>query len=244
MTVGVIDDETANRQVIKNILSTYCPEVTVTVDEGQIDAAVEALNAKRPELLFLDIELRSGTGFDIIARLSYKPEIIFTTAYSQYAINAIKVRAFDYLLKPINEEELVAGVNNYLAKRQELDTVEQKSQAGSNFFNTSTNEGKIALNYNEIYYFEGSGSYTYCITRTKKYIFSKNLGELEKDLPKEFFFRTHHSYLVNLSKVNKIEIRRNGKLFLENNDVIPLAQRKIKEFKAFFQLNANKRRPE
>jgi two-component system, LytTR family, response regulator len=235
ITVGIIDDEKANRSVIKNILTEYCAYANIIVEDGLIESSVKELNLKKPEVIFLDIELKNGTGFDILTQLNYKPEVIFTTAYSQYAINAIKIKAFDYILKPINEEELVNSLKNCKEKILNAKEFAKNALGTDTFYNIATNEGKLSLNFNDILYFEGSGSYTYCVTVSKKILFSKNIGEVEKEIASSLFFRTHHSYIVNLTKINRIEIKRNGKLFLNNNESIPLSQRKIKEFKIFFQ---------
>ena len=234
MTIGIIDDENSNRLLIRSILQALAPEEPIIVDEALIDPAIISLNKLRPDIVFLDIKLKNGTGFDILKKLNYKPEIIFTTAYSQYAIDAIKVHAFDYILKPINESELIKSLKNCKEKLKSEDT--GKFTLQSNFYNIATNDGKYSLNYSEIYYFESSGSYTYCVTNTKKTIFSKNIGEVEKEIPADIFFRTHHGFIVNLTKINRIEIKRNGKLYLTNKKVIPLSQRKIKEFKSMFSL--------
>lgn len=232
MTLAIIDDELTNRLLIKNMLRTIAPGERVVVEEGLIEHAIAALNKLKPDVVFLDIELRNGTGFDILKRLDYHPEIIFTTAYSQYAIDAIKVQAFDYLLKPIDEKELAESLKRCLEKITEKSAKQQRQPGIGNFFLIATNEGRVSLNYQDILYFESSGSYTYCATRTKKIIFSRNIGEVEKDLaPDNPFFRCHHGYLVNLNHVSRVEIKRNGLIYLNNNLVIPLAQRKIKEFK-------------
>ena len=233
MTIGIIDDELSNRLLLRSILKTFAPREKVIVDEGLIELAVNQLNKLKPEVIFLDIELRNGTGFDILKQLEYSPAVIFTTAYSQYAIDAIKARAFDYLLKPINETELVESLQKF------RDMVDQKKAAISpiqlqGFFNIATNEGRISLGYKDIVYFESSGSYTYCATQTKKMIFSKNIGEVEKEIDMRIFYRCHHSYIVNLTKIARVEIKRNGRIFLNNNQILPLAQRKIKEFRSLF----------
>lgn len=235
ITIGIIDDEKANRAVIKNILAEYCTYANIIVEEGLIEDSVKELNLKKPDVIFLDIELKNGNGFDILEKINYKPEVIFTTAYSQYAINAIKVRAFDYILKPINEEELVNSLKNCREKLLNSKEYNKNLLVTANFYHIATNEGKLSLNFNDIFYFEGSGSYTFCVTASKKILFSKNIGEVEKEIPSNLFFRTHHSYIVNLTKINRIEIKRNGKLFLNNGENIPLSQRKIKEFKNYFQ---------
>ena len=235
MNVGIVDDEQNNRLVIRNIINQNCPTVQITVEEGLIDKAIENLNRFRPELLFLDIELKNGTGFDIIQKLQYNPEIIFTTAYSQYAINAIKVHAFDYILKPINDNELIASLFSVKEKIKKNTQVETREHSVRKFYLINTNEGKQTLNYNHILYFEGAGAYTYCVTPYKRIIFSKNIGEVEKEIPQEVFFRTHNSFIVNLNKIKHIETKRSGHITMDNDDVLPISQRKIKTFLELFK---------
>lgn len=227
MTVAIIDDEVNNRSVIKSILNANCPFVEIVVEDGLINESIRKINLSRPELIFLDIELKNGTGFDIIKGLNYEPEIIFTTAYSQYAIDAIKVSAFDYILKPINDQELIDSVVRFMAKKEQAVNA---SNSASGFFSFATSEGKQSFNYNQIFYFESSGSYTYCVTDNKKIIFSKNIGEVEKEIPSSVFFRTHHSYIVNLYKIEKVKITRGGQINLSNGDFIPVSQRKTTQF--------------
>lgn len=239
MTIGIIDDETNNRLLINNMLQAFAPTEQVVVIEGLINTSIEKLNKHKPDLIFLDIELRNGTGFDILKKLEYKPEVIFTTAYSQYAIDAIKVHAFDYILKPINENELINSLNECRLKltNRKRTGADNRTAIADSFFNIATNEGKLSVNYNDIYYFESSGAYTYCVVRDKKILFSKNIGEVEKEVPKEIFYRTHNSFIVNLNKITKIEMKRNGVIQLDNKDTIPLSQRKTKAFKTIFNQN-------
>lgn len=236
MNVGIVDDEQNNRQVIRNIINRNCPTVQITVEEGLIETAIKNLNKHKPELLFLDIELKNGTGFDIIQKLDYKPEIIFTTAYSQYAINAIKVHAFDYILKPINDNELI---NSLFAVKEKIKAnaplPEIRELSSRKFYIINTNDGKQTLNHNHILYFEGAGAYTYCVTPLKRTIFSKNIGEVEKELPQELFYRTHNSFIVNLNKIKHIETRRSGHITMDNDDILPISQRKIKTFLELFK---------
>lgn len=222
-----------SRQVIINILKEYCPYVNIVAEEGSVSRAITSINDARPDLVFLDIELKGGNGFDVLRDLQYSPQIIFTTAYSQYAINAVKVHAFDYLLKPINEEELIASVNKchevFLAGQKP----KEKADTELGFFSYNSYDGKHAVRYADILFFESSGAYTFCVTSGDKTLISRNLGDIEKELPVKEFFRTHHSYIINLNKIKKVELKRNGTIYLENNHMVPVAQRKIKEFKGF-----------
>jgi len=234
MKVGIIDDEVPSRQVIRNILKTYCPFADIAAEEGSVARAITSLNEKKPDVIFLDIELRGGSGFDVVKGLSYEALIIFTTAYSAYALNAIKVRAFDYLLKPIQESELVSALSLCRDKLAENKNRE-KSESDLSFFSFASLEGTHVIPYNDILYFEGSGSYTYCVTDHARSLFSKHLGEIEKEVTEKGFFRSHHSFILNLARIEKAELKRNGKVFLKGGHVVPVAQRKIKEFRSLLK---------
>ncbi len=234
MKVGIVDDEVPSRQVIRNILKSYCAYADIVVEEGSVSKAISSLNEKKPDVVFLDIELRGGNGFDVLKGLTYEVMVIFTTAYSEYALNAIKVKAFDYLLKPIQEAELVAAMSLCRDKVQNSRN-RDKNDSEIAFFSFASLDGTHVIPYNEILYFEGSGAYTYCVRDSGRTLFSKHLGEVEKDVTDNGFFRTHHSFILNLSKIEKAELKRSGKVFLKGGHVVPVAQRKIKEFRLFLK---------
>lgn len=231
MKVAIVDDELMNRLVIRKIVKGNCPWVDIVVDEELIDNAVASINAARPDVVFLDIRLKNGTGFDIMRELEYKPRVIFTTAYSEYAIKAFKVQAFDYLLKPIDENELIDSLERcrqLMVKAELQEPREEKTVQG--FYSYATSSGKTTISFDEINYFEGSGAYTFIITRDDKILLSKNIGEIEKEVPASLFYRTHNSYIVNVKKIKSVDAKRSGQITLMNDDVIPLSQRKAKEF--------------
>lgn len=233
MTIGIIDDEVHNRLVLRNIITSHFKNTStkIIVDEGLIEIAIEKINSKQPDLIFLDIQLKNGTGFDIIEKLKYSPIIILTTAYSQYAIKAIKKNVFDYLLKPINEKELIESIERTQEKTNELLLYQaNNTNASDGFYNYSTSAGKFSINLNEIYYFESAGSYSFMATAHKKIILSKNIGEIEKEINSDLFFRTHSGFIVNMSVIKTVESKRNGEVILLNNIKIPVSQRRVKEF--------------
>jgi two-component system LytT family response regulator len=224
MKIAIIDDELHNRRVIRRIIENNCPQLDIVVDEGMIEKAVEEINAQKPDLIFLDIRLKNGTGFDIVEKLSYTPKIVFTTAYSEYAIKAFKVHAVDYLLKPIDERELtdsVAKLEKLLAARQ---------QPASNLYTYALNGEKKIIGYDEIFYFESSATHTYMVTATDRILLPKNIGEVEKEITGTRFYRTHHSYIVNLKKIRSIDVKRNGQINLMNDEAIPVSQRRLGDF--------------
>lgn len=224
MKTAIIDDEPQNRLVIRRIIENNCPQLDIVVEEGSIDKAIEKINAQKPDLVFLDIRLKNGTGFDIVDKLTYKPKIIFTTAYSEYALKAFKVHAVDYLLKPIDEQEL----SNSVAKFEKL--LAAKQPQASPVYSYTINGEKKNINYEEIFYFESSGTHTYLATETERILLPKNIGEIEKELTGNKFYRTHHSYIVNIKKIRSIDVKRNGQVNLANNATIPVSQRRLGDF--------------
>lgn len=224
MKIAIIDDELQNRIVIRRIIESNCPHLDIVVDEGIIEKAIQEINAKKPDLVFLDIRLKNGTGFDIVEKLTCKPKIIFTTAYSEYAIKAFKVQVVDYLLKPIDEQELTDSVSK-LEKLLNL-----KQPAPANLYTYTIDGEKKNISYGEIFYFESSGIHTYMATEKERILLPKNIGEIEKELPASKFYRTHHSYMVNIKKIRSIDVNRNGQINLSNDAIIPVSQRKLSDF--------------
>ncbi len=224
MKTAIIDDEPQNRLVIRRIIENNCPQLEIVVDEGSIEKAIEKINAQKPDLVFLDIRLKNGTGFDIVEKLTYKPKIIFTTAYSEYALKAFKVHAVDYLLKPIDEQELIKSV----ARLEKLLAV--KPPQASHVYAYTVNGEKKSISYDEVFYFESSGTHTYLATETERILLAKNIGEVEKELTGNKFYRTHHSYIVNLKKIRSIDVKRNGQINLANHAAIPVSQRRLSDF--------------
>jgi len=224
MKTAIIDDELQNRLVLRRIIEDNCPQLDIVVDEGSIEKAIEKINAHQPDLVFLDIRLKNGTGFDIVDQLTYKPKIIFTTAYSEYALKAFKVHAVDYLLKPIDEQELVSSVTK-LGK-----LLPAKQAQPPQAYTYAVNGEKKSISYDEIFYFESAGMHTYLATETERILLSKNIGEVEKELMENKFYRTHHSYIVNLKKIRSIDVKRNGQINLANSETIPVSQRRLSDF--------------
>lgn len=231
MKIGIIDDEVHNRLIIKKIIEKRFPLILIVVEEGIVERAIEKINNEKPDLVFLDIKLKNGTGFEVIDGLNYTPKIIFTTAYGEFAIQAIKIKAFDYLLKPIDDNELVASV-----KQVEKIEIESRVQAqrdpeiGMDFYYYATKAGKMSVRKSDILFFESSGAYTYIVAENQKVLISKSIGEIEQELRESIFFRTHNSFMVNITKIKKIDIKRGGFVTLKNDHVVPIAQRKVKDF--------------
>ncbi|MBK6835663.1 MAG: response regulator transcription factor [Bacteroidetes bacterium] len=229
----IVEDEFFGQELLKKYLFENFEEIEIVAAAASVNDAIEAIKKHNPQLVFLDIQLIGGTGFDVLAEVkTIDFELIFITAYNQHAISAIKQDAVDYILKPIKVDEFISGVNRALGKIKEKVVLINKE----NILVIHTSIGAEYINENEIICFEADGTYTSVICENKKILSSKNIGEYEKILLSKIFFRTHHSYIINTNKIKRFEKGRSGKLVLLNGLEIPVSQRKIKEFIVFMQL--------
>lgn len=227
----VIEDEDLIRKMIVSMVKkldaiTFIGEAA-TVAEGLILA-----NTTQPDLILLDIQLKDGTGFDLLEKLNTIPKVIFITAYDNYAIQAIKVEALDYILKPIDEEELGLAIKkttkeNQLKEQFTNPNAALKGKPDKLFLRTQ--EGLHILNMSDIMYCLGEGSYTEFHTKDgSKITTSKPLKEYETSLPNDRFARCHQSYIVNLNEISRID--KSDFIILNNAAKIPLSTRKRKWF--------------
>jgi two-component system LytT family response regulator len=233
----IIDDEKQAVSALKADIKRHCGDLEIVGEAYSVKDAIARIKALEPDLIFLDIQLTDGTGFDILDVIDKrKLKVIFTTAYSQFAIKAIKFSALDYLLKPIDAEELIEAVKRakeYTIPQQvpeQYEVLKQQSdllQAG---------EKKIVLKDSKSIYFvkvadiircEANGSYTdvYAVDSVK-IIISKPLKELESMLEPYGFVRTHHSHLVNLHQAKRVDKADGGTLHFNDGSSVPISQRK------------------
>lgn len=236
----IVEDDPKATKLLKDIIQKELPNIQIVTTANSVIDAFKKINEKQPDLVFLDIELGEESAFDLLKELKNPSfHIIFTTAYNQYAIEAFKVAALDYLLKPINELELISAVSrvaeriqeHYSAKRIEilLDNLNQKPQEFQKLLLPST-DGYEFININEIIYCEASGNYTIIHTLNKDEIASKQLNMLEKELPESVFHRVHKSYLVNLNHIVQYIKTDGHRVVMINNDEITVASRRREEF--------------
>ena len=237
----VIEDEEHSRKMLMAMLHEHCQAIHVVADADSVRTGLTAITEQRPELVFLDIELQSETSFEILERLpEINFELIFTTAFDHYALKAIKFCAIDYLLKPIDLNELQIAVakaekrvnREYLNKNLEVLLNNIKSGSQSNHrIALSTLEGLLFVNVSEIIYCESSGPYTHFIFKqADKIITSKHLKEYEDLLSGYNFFRIHKSYLVNLQEIKKYIRGEGGHLIMSNGDSLNVSKQRKESF--------------
>lgn len=214
----IVDDEDDAREMVSIFLEQMFPTVEIIGQMDSVNSAAHAIYKLEPDILFLDIEMSDGTGFDLLTRLAHQPDIvIFITAFDNYAIKAIKASAFDYILKPIDAEEFRQTMN--LALRR-LEQKRFSSSFGGAMAAMQIDTGKIGLpvlngvNYvdvDTILYCEADDNYTVVhFTNFTKTLVSRTLSHFENDLRKYNFFRSHNKYLVNMKYISSYTKGKDG----------------------------------
>ncbi len=235
MRAILVDDEKANLQNLQALLATYCPMVTIVAASHKIEEAVELVQLHQPDLLFLDIQMGKQSGFDLLNLLPEKSfEVIFVTAYDQYGIQAVKFAALDYLLKPVNPDELVLAVNKAADRIKHKTANNQLGFLLQQLKRTDFSSPKIALpQLNEIMYVainevvrcESSNNYTFFfLANADKILISKSLKEYADLLKPYGFLRVHQSHLVNPAYVKSWLKEDGGTLLLNNGHKIPVSK--------------------
>lgn len=238
-TAIIIDDEVKGRIALSQKLHDYCSDVRLVGEAENGEEGIRLIEKLRPDIVFLDIEMPRMNGFEMLLRLPQKNfDLIFTTAYDQYAIKAIKYAAFDYLLKPIDIEELKLAVsksNNLQNRNTEkmLEVLNQnlRGKTSLNKIAISSMDGLLFFNINDIVHLEASNNYTtiYFMNRPKL-LASKTLKDFEDLLPPDIFFRTHHSHLINLNYIKRYIKGDGGQIEMQNGNYIDVSRRKKEDF--------------
>ncbi len=231
----IIEDEVNIREGLKKLIKLTAQEVEIIAETAYVKEAVQLINQEKPDLIFLDIELEDGNGFDLLQQINFRNlKIIFTTAYNQFAIKAFKYSAIDYLLKPIEIDELDAAIKNATSlilnekEHQYLlgmlnNTIEKEEEK----IVLKTTEKRFLVKIKDIIYIEADGAYAHFYTLDAKITSSKNLKYYQDLLDDGVFMRCHHSFLVNLKHIKGIE--KNKELKLTNAHLIPISARKKAE---------------
>jgi len=230
----IIDDEEDGRTNLAHLLKAYCPDVEIMGMAESVDSAVEAINELHPQLLFLDIEMKDGTGFDVLRKCTnLQFEVIFVTAHNQYGVDAIKFSAIDYILKPIDDVNLVEAVRK--AKVQiELKNENKRLRNLLRNTNQSNPNKRIALPFvdsiefvevKNIIRLEADGSYTRFFTiDSNSLLVSGSLREFIEMLSPFGFLRTHQAHLVNPEFIKTLVKSDGGSLLMKNGDSVPISR--------------------
>ena len=237
----VIEDEEHSRRMLLAMLQEHCRQINVVAEADSVETGLAAIAELKPQLVFLDIELKSTTSFEILEQLpEINFELVFTTGFDHYALKAIKFCAIDYLLKPIDLNELRVAVakaekrlnREYLNKNLEVLVNNLKSSSQNNHkIALSTLEGLLFVNVSDIIYCESSGPYTkFILKQADRIVTSRHLKEYENMLSGYEFFRIHKSYLVNLREIKKYVRGEGGQLIMSNGDALSVSKQRKEDF--------------
>jgi len=235
----IVDDEKKAIQSLSWELTNFGGEIEIIASFTDPFKALEHLEKNPPDCLFLDIEMPTMDGFQFIQKLNNKNfPVIITTAYNQYAIQALKNEAIDYLLKPIDSDDLKEAIKKVKKFSSNGNNTDKFEEILLNF-NEKHNHKKITINTDgkliflepeDILYAESDGNYTTLyLLNDKKIVLTKKLKEVELLLPSTYFFRVHNSFVVNLMKVKEF-IKTDGYIILANNIKIPVSRQRKSDF--------------
>lgn len=223
-SILIVEDEINIRKGLIGQIESLNKNIFVIGESSNVKEGIKMVNQLKPDILFLDIELPDGTGFDIINKIENNPKIIFSTAFSEYAVQAIKNSAVDYLLKPILMSELQNALDKTILK------IENEELLKQNYFNNepnisiTTKNERFNLSVNEIIYCEADGNYTKIKLQDKTSILiAKTLKHFEQELEKYDFLRVHQSFLINTNHIKKLS---GSKLYLTNDISVEISRRK------------------
>lgn len=239
LRVVIVEDEKKSREVLKKLLEEFCPEVQIVGIAASVEEGVKVITSVRPDLIFLDIEMQSATGFDLLQQMDKIDfEVIFTTAYEQYALKAIKFSAVDYLLKPIDVMELRGAIQKILSMNKKTEINQNLIELLNNIktdkprsISISTSDGIVFIDSEQIVRCEAHGAYTTLYLKDgNKIMASKNLKEYEGLLGDTNFFRVHNSHLINIKEVKRYIKSDGGYIEMKDGSRVNISQHKKEEF--------------
>ena len=242
--VIIVDDESSARQALKSILHQYFPEANIVGEAATPMSAKKLIERTKPNLVFLDIEMQTGTGFDVLESLSeINFEIVFVTAHKEEAYLSFRYCALDYLIKPVRIQDLREAFEKY-KKNEQRDFKKLNVDASLEKNANSFNEGQLVVPdmsgfsvvvIQEILHCEGSRNYTFLYLKSgRKITATKTLKEFEDLLVGHGFIRIHRSYLINISHISKYTKGRNSELELIDGSIIPIARERRTELLKYF----------
>lgn len=235
----IVDDEHKIRDVLHLKLQQYCPDVRVVGLAGNITQAKDLIKSHQPDVVFLDISMAGGSGFDLISEIEIiNFEVIFVTGFNDFALDALKVSAVDYLLKPVNTDELTLAVAKTRTRIRDRHTIEMYHNLKHNLDHLGDQDTRIAIpgvrHYDfvmikEIVRCEGWQKYTRIyLTDGTQLLSSYNIGVFRKMLDSYGFFNCHKSHLINIHLIDHYQV--DGEVVMKNGECVPLARRRKQAF--------------
>ena len=235
----LIDDESKSLQVLKSKLERFCPSIEIVGITQDPIKGMEMIKSLKPQLVFLDIDMPEMTGFDLLSKFEHPEfEVIFATAYNSYAIEAIKHCAIGYLVKPIDNDDLVVSVEHATDNIRRRSALEKNQQLILNLKEKDNKKRKVAIpiegglrfiSINEIIHCEGVKGYTkICLISEEEILSSRSIGHYSKLLSNQYFYHVHKSHLINLAEI--IQYLNEGIVLLSNHREIPVSRNRKNHF--------------
>jgi two-component system LytT family response regulator len=240
MKAIIIDDERLARQELKNLLAPY-PELQIVGEANNAETAIELIKQEKPDVIFLDIQMPGKNGFDLLEEISGVPEVVFVTAYDEYAIRAFEVNALDYLLKPVQSSRLAETVKKLLNKdNSEKAESKEQTQALNDNDQVFVKDGDKCwfVKLNDIRLFESEGNYVRVYFDKNRPLILRSLNNLDERLNNKTFFRASRKHIVNLKWVESIENWFNGGLMvkLKGGEQVEISRRQASKLKEMMSL--------
>lgn len=246
----LVDDETKNNELLSIYLQRHCPSIEIVGISTTIKDAVTKINKIQPQLIFMDIVLDQGSGFDVLEQIEYEDFlVVFITAYQKYAHTAFRFNAIDFLLKPIDPKDLILAVektltniqNKYFTTTNQIESVKNSIATKTSDYNFIAIPSTRKIHFkqlDDILYFESDGRYTIVHLRNGNTIMgTKNIGEYEKILAPNYFFRIHKQYLINIKYIVNINNNDGSNCEMEGNLLLPVAKRRKEELVTYLNIN-------
>ena len=241
----LVDDETNALEMMEWLLKTYCPQAEIVAMCNTAEKGIEAINSHKPDVVFLDIEMPRMNGFDMLEQVKNLTfDIVFCTAYDQFAIKAFKYAALNYLLKPVDPDDLKATMQRVEEKRPALSKeqfalllqhINQSPKSTPSRIALTTGEGLIFVATGDILYCRAESNYTNVVlTGGRKIMVSRVLKELDETLSGADFYRVHSSFLININHVKKFIRGEGGYIVMDNDENITLSRSRRQEFMELF----------
>jgi two-component system LytT family response regulator len=241
LTAVIIDDESSSRNSLRQKLVSNCPHIKILAECENGEEGIEIIESQKPDIVFLDVEMSRMNGLVMLQQLSNRDfELIFTTAYDHYAIQAIRFSALDYLVKPIEVDDLIKAIRRAEEKRQKQSSNERIETLLHNLLMEKNQQHRLAIpshegllfaELSEIIYLEAESNYTFIfLTGGRKIAVTRTLKDFEELLPPHSFIRIHHSHIINKDHIQKYIRGEGGQVIMKNGTVLYISRRKKEEF--------------
>lgn len=230
----LVEDDNNNKDVLLELLAEHSNDIEIVGEANSVSNAIDLIKDKEPSLVFLDIDLPDGTAFDILNALNPTSfSVVFVTAHDSFALKAIKYSALDYLLKPIDPDEIDIAIKkvkqtvNISIERKKIENLIANSKGKTKRLAIPTSESIELIDIDQIVWLKAESAYTRIkVANGTTSLFSKNLKYFESLLDEEQFFRAHHSTMINMENIQRFVKQDGGKLIMSNGDEVPVSSRR------------------